>query len=485
MEYFYLIGLFLFMLISFTYWFYKRYGAQPINVPGPRLFPFIGSFIQFLFNRETFYDWTYGLSQQYDGDIFALSFPFMQPMYFLKKPELVKYVLKDNMINYNRKPMYEIFGDLLGQGLFNNDGNLWKEQRKLASHMFSTKRLNQKAFSSFLTATDKLINIIDRYIDKNEPFDMKDLMFRLTMDSIAEIAFDYDTKCLTTALVPEFTQSMDWCTRYLFYRGNDPFWRLRVLLNIPNEQTYRKKLAILNQTCYKIIQERREKIEEGFEGDDILSQFMKQGNFSDQYLRDIVLTFIIAGRDTTAASLTWLFYELCKAPENNKKIISEIESVGINSDKDEQDVDKYQKLQFIQYSLFETLRLHPPVPMDTKFPENDDILPNGVEVKAGSTIVYSPYIFGRIKQIFGEDVDKFVPERFENNKFTDYEFLAFNAGPRLCLGKFFAILEVKVVMTRLLRRYKFTLVDTQKEFTYSVGITSAMKGPLMLKAERI
>ena len=109
--------------------------------------------------------------------------------------------------------------------------------------------------------------------------------------------------------------------------------------------------------------------------------------------------------------------------------------------------------------LKETLRLHPSAPINQKHFEEDDVLPNGALVRKGSTVVFSMYTMGRRKGIWGEyDANEFVPERwFGPNNFSPWQFFAFSGGPRLCLGQNFAMMEMKVVLSALLSKYRFKL----------------------------
>lgn len=484
---YYILGALCLLLSSFFIWFYKRFSARKLKMDGPKHYPFFGSLFEFLENKARMYDWLYECSQKYGKDgVFSVSLPALGPMIFLMKPEQVKYILKDNMQNYNRKPLYEVFDELMGEGMFNIDGEKWKEQRIISSHMFSTKKLKINAFNIFMRSTDNLIKRIDGHIERNEPFDIKDYMFRTTMDSIAKMAFDYDTDCLISEDVPEFTKSVDWAVQYLFNRGNDPLWKIKLWLNVENEQIYKEKVRVLNEVCYHIIEERKKKInDEGYEGDDILSLFMGRGINDPKYLRDMVFTFIIAGRDTTASSLTYFFYEMAKNPDVEKKVRDEIDLVV----DDELDFsgESCGQLKYTENSFLETLRLHPPVPFDGKYAENDDWLPDDRKtfVPAGARVSYSPYIFGRLRNLWGDDVLEFKPERWDDVNIRQnelqYHFIAFNAGPRICLGRFFAILEAKVVISRLFKRYRFSLVDEELP-KYTVGLTTTARDPVMVRA---
>jgi len=470
----FLLGVGLFTVLIFLYWYFK---ASKLDFPGPTHYPFFGSFFEFLKNKERFYDWVHECSNNYANEqgIVYFSFPMSRPYIFVLKPEYVKHITFDNMENYDRQPIYSIFDELLGKGIFNTDGVHWKNQRRIASHMFKKKELDNNAFKIFTECSNKVCTIIDNHIENDTQFDFKDLMFRLTMDTICKMAFGYEVGCLDADEMPEFAKAIDRCTRYLFYRVNNPLWKLKQFIKSEDEQKYIEDITKLNDLCYEII---NKKLQETEENSDILSLFIQKAEITDiNYLRDIVFSFIIAGRDTTASSLTWLLYELLKHPLSYEKVEEEVDTI-------ENDItpDKCEKLNFTVYAFKETLRLHPPVPLDLKYAKEDDILADNVKIPKGAIVVYAPYIFGRLESIWGPDFQEFKPSRWENKEFSQYEFLSFNAGKRICLGKPFAILEAKVVMGNLLSKYKFQLANSDFQPDYSLGITSTMDGPLMVKA---
>ena len=125
--------------------------------------------------------------------------------------------------------------------------------------------------------------------------------------------------------------------------------------------------------------------------------------------------------------------------------------------------EEVDRLIYLKAALSETLRLYPSVPEDSKHVVADDILPDGTVVLAGSSITYSIYSSGRMKYIWGEDCLEFRPERWltaDETKFEtkdQFKFVSFNAGPRICLGKDLAYLQMKSIAAALLLRHRLTV----------------------------
>ncbi|GLT51972.1 hypothetical protein SLA2020_253410 [Shorea laevis] len=179
-------------------------------------------------------------------------------------------------------------------------------------------------------------------------------------------------------------------------------------------------------------------------------------------------------------------------PEIEKKIICEISSVLRKTRGDDQrkwleeplDFDEADRLVYLKSALAETLRLYPSVPEDFKYVIQDDVLPAATFVPAGSTVTDSIYSVGRMKTMWGKDCMEFRPERWlspEDDKFEApkdrYMFVAFNAGPRTCLGKDLAYLQMKSVASAVLLRYRLSLVPGHR-VEQKMSLTLFMKNGL-------
>jgi cytochrome P450 len=194
-----------------------------------------------------------------------------------------------------------------------------------------------------------------------------------------------------------------------------------------------------------------------------------------RYMRDMVLNFLIAGRDPTAQTLTWSFYEMCRRPDVVDRVRREVHDVCGDAEISYSDVSK---LQYVRAVVDEGLRLHPSVPFDIKLVLADDVLPDGTAVKAGSRLAYAPYSQGRDKALWGEDAATFRPERWLEmaRRPSTYEYVAFNAGKRECLGKRLAEMEMVMLVASLVRRFDFELVHAPETINYDIQLTLGCTG---------
>jgi len=251
----------------------------------------------------------------------------------------------------------------------------------------------------------------------------------------------------------------------------------------------RKALRILNQYCYRIIDSRLARREKqggtadsaaDKTGKDLLELFMDRGLTREELL-PVILNFLIAGRDTTAQSLAWLFYELWKRPEYIEKIRESI--VPVLGTFDQQRIlqfDEMKDIPYLQAVFYEAVRLWPAVPKNLKRVVKDDIIRplgeetiNGlpdVEVRAGESVIWSDWTMSRMPEVWGDDCLEFKPERFLEEsddgrtrvkEFSQFKFHSFNAGPRMCLGKTLATYEGMAVTAAILGRYDVIFDDHQ------------------------
>ena len=203
---------------------------------------------------------------------------------------------------------------------------------------------------------------------------------------------------------------------------------------------------------------------------------------------------VIAGKDTTAGSLAWFLYMMCKHTEVQEKICHEAmeatnagEAASIDEFSQSLTDEALNKMHYLHAALTETLRLYPAVPLDNKQCFSDDVLPNGFNVSKGDIVFYIPYAMGRMESLWGKDAESFRPERWldENGVFqqeSPFKFTAFQAGPRICLGKDFAYRQMKIFAAVLLRFFVLKLRDEKEIISYRTMITLSVDQGLHLTA---
>ncbi|CAH9124772.1 unnamed protein product [Cuscuta epithymum] len=499
------------MILSFVavYFIWFR-SVVTVSLKGPRVWPVIGSLPGLIANSHRMHDWIAenlrACGGTYQTCICAV--PFLARKQGLVTvtchPKNLEHILKARFDNYPKGPTWQaVFHDLLGEGIFNSDGDTWLFQRRTAALEFTTRTLRQ-AMSRWVSRAIKtrFCPILKAAELEGKTVDLQDLLLRITFDNICGLAFGKDPQTLSPGL-PEngFASAFDRATEASLQRFILPefVWKLRKWLGMGMEVDLKSSLKHVDQYLTDVISTRKLELvsqqqESRAEHDDLLSRFMKKKeSYSDKFLQHVALNFILAGRDTSSVAMSWFFWLVSMNPRVEEKILIELctvltESRGTDTTtwlKDPLVFDEVDRLIYLKAALSETLRLYPSVPEDSKHVINDDVLPDGTFVPAGSNITYSIYSSGRMKFIWGEDCLEFKPERWlskDEKKFElddQYRFVAFNAGPRICLGKNLAYLQMKSITAAVLLRHQIKVAPKHR-VEQKMSLTLFMKYGLLV-----
>lgn len=490
----------LFIIISFLYLTFQIYSGKSIK--NPNYPPVNGTVFGQLFYFNRLYDHQTEVARK--QKTFRLLAPGQSELYTTDIRN-IEHVLKTKFDKYTKgKYNQDILTDLFGKGIFAVDGDKWRQQRKLASFEFSTRVLRDFSCSVFRRNAAKLVRVVSEMAIADQIFDMQDTLMRCTLDSIFKVGFGVELNCLegSNKEGTEFMKAFDDSNSLVYRRYVDPLWKLKRYFNICSEASLKKNIKIIDGFVTNLIGTKRKlQAEERLYNDkeDILSRFLVESKkdpeeMNDKYLRDIILNFMIAGKDTSANTLSWFFYMLCKNPLIQEKVAQEVRDVTSSQD-DVVNVEEFianitdttlEQMHYLHAALTETLRLYPAVPVDGRCAEVDDILPDGFRMKKGDGLYYMAYAMGRMPYIWGDDAEDFRPERWLNNGIfqpeSPFKFIAFHAGPRICLGKDFAYRQMKILSIALLRFFRFKLADDTRKITYRTMFTLHIEGSLHLRA---
>lgn len=404
-------------------------------------------------------------------------------------PDNVEHILKSRFENYPKgKPFSMILGDLLGKGIFNVDGELWHFQRKVASLALASFSIRTYAFE-IVTNEIKcrllpLLSSIARQ-DNSNIVDLQEVFRRFSFDNICKVSFGLDP-CYLESSFPFslFANAFDLASKLSAERAMVALpliWKIKRLFNIGTEKTLKQAIKTVNALAMEVIMQKRKL---GFSTQqDLLSRFMACIN-DDKHLRDIVISFILAGRDTMASALTTFFFLLAQYPQVVSKIRDESDLLMAPN----QELASYNQigqLHYLHAAVYESMRLYPPVQFDSKFAQDDDVLADEVFVKKGTRVTYHPYAMGRMEKIWGLDCMEFKPERWlRNNTFcpqSPYKYPVFQAGSRVCLGKELALVEMKMVALSVLRKFEIQLAARGAATPhFDPGLTAMLRGGLQV-----
>ncbi|XP_015866209.3 alkane hydroxylase MAH1-like [Ziziphus jujuba] len=425
------------------------------------------------------------------GGTIEIKGPWLTNLDFLgtNDPLNVRHIFNQSFEKYPKGPEFKIIFEPLGDGIFNSDSDLWKDQRKMFQLL-----TGQTKFVTYMEKTiqRKVINgllpVLDHVSTTQIQVDLQDVFQRLTFDNICLLVLGFDPLCLSIDFPKvEHEKALDEIEEIFFHRHVIPeiWWKLQKWLQIGKEKNLPRAVKVLDDFIYKCISLKRREItsrnsrikeETDF---DLLTSYIEEeekqkqmGCFtdSDKFLRDTALNLMVAGRDTIGATLTWFFWLVSKHPCVETKILEEMkEKLQVVKHEDDDHIislgaEEVRKLVYLHAALCETLRLYPPVPINHKCPTQADTLPSGHHIKANQRILFSFYSMGRREEIWGKDCSEFKPERWISDDggivyVPSYKFTAFNTGPRTCLGKDMGFIQMKMIAASILWNYQVKAVE--------------------------
>jgi cytochrome P450 len=421
------------------------------TAPGPKGCFVFGSLSEMRRDALSFLSRT---AQQY-GDVIQLD--LVEKMHLLNHPDHVQRVLQDNHTNYTKGFFYERLKVLVGNGLLTSNGDFWLRQRRIASPAFHKERLASLQ-GAMHKRTVAMLDEWQKHIDSGETFDVAAEMMRLTLGIAGDTLFGVDLLGESESVGEAASDALE----ILNIRGNSLFL---IPTAIPTAQNRRLMRAVktLDDVVNGVIRDRHahSKISGGEPKHDLLQMLMDAVDgdtgerMNDEQLRDEVMTLLLAGHETTAQALSWTWYLLSKHPAVERKLRAEVSAALGSRDVVVEDLPK---LVFTEMVVKEALRLYPPAWLFSRTAKDDDVI-GGYPIAKGSTVMLSPWVMHRNPQ-FWENPDAFDPERFseeESKKRPRFAWFPFAAGPRMCIGWHFAMMELVTCVATIVQRTRLTL----------------------------
>uniref|UniRef100_A0ACD6ALW1 Uncharacterized protein n=1 Tax=Avena sativa TaxID=4498 RepID=A0ACD6ALW1_AVESA len=477
--------------------------------------PIFGMLPAIVFNLGNFHEFlTFLLStsrHNYKARIASIRF------FLTSDPVNVRHILTSNHANYLKGAEFPEIFDVMRGTFFTTDGESWRQQRaKIQSILSSPQILSLTAKCCLHKIEQGLVPFLIRMARTSTPFDMNDVISRFAFDMTAMPIFSVDPGQLSSSHMPSVDVSiaMDTVMEVAFYRQIVPAscWKLMRRIKVGPECKIVRAHMVLRGFIAEMV-ERRSKMEgqQKQEADDdghvdILSHYLNDPYYKDQdLLRAKLITYMVAGRDTISTTLPWVLYNLARNPHVLSVIRNEMTPIASSKTSYSTTTcsqagtiiiifnpDETKALVYLHAALLETLRLYPPIPLERKTVASSDVLPSGHEVHEGEIIVISLYAMARMKDIWGEDCLEFRPERWLSESedgggklryVPSNTFLAFNSGPRMCLGKDIAIMEMKTVMATILWNFDFEMLQGPPAVEQKLSVLLQMKNGLMVKVK--
>ncbi|KAF9443684.1 cytochrome P450 [Macrolepiota fuliginosa MF-IS2] len=413
------------------------------------------------------------------------------------EPEHIKAILATQFEGFEKGRKFNIaLGTVLGTGVFNSDGEMWKFHRGMTRPFFSKDRVSH--FEIFERHAVNALDQLKARLREGFPVDIQDLASRFTMDSATEFLFAHDVHSLAAGLpyphysplvaassnadhpANQFAKAFDEAQRLTSLRmRRGGFWPLMEFWKDKVEEQMCVVRGFIEPIVADAVEGRRRERERGEgelgdkevkEGESLLEHLVKLTD-DETILRDETLNILFAGRDTTTNSITFSVYLLAENPHVLKRLRREIlEKVGNRRPT----YDDMREMKYLRAVINETLRLYPAVPFNFRTSIKPVILPNmsggrPFYVPPQCGVTYGVFLMHRRHDLWGPDADVFDPDRFIDERLKKYLtpnpfiFLPFNAGPRICLGQQFAYHETSYFLVRLLQKFSDIKLDLEAQ----------------------
>jgi len=374
-------------------------------------------------------------------------------------PDLIKSVLLDESDKFGKIFQTRFLGPLLGKGILTSEGPDWKWQRQTAAPMFRRQDLGTFV-PTFVRAAEQLLERW-RHSSPGSTQRIDADMTQITFDVVCATLLPSSDATVGIALeasAERFQRSGMW--RQLYVATDVPSW-----VPQPGNKRIKTAIRILRSSVAAMLKERRQA---SLQPDDLMHRLMSArdpdagASMNDEQLIDNLLTFYLAGHETTSKALAWTFYLLACSREWTSILTEEIAQVTRGGPVAAAHIDK---LVLTQQVIKESMRLYPPVPATGREALSDLTL-GGHSIKAGTSIAIPIYAIHRhLKRWRNPNV--FDPMRFapENEaKISRYQYMPFGAGPRICIGMAFAMLEITAIVATILQAARLAPVDDQHPF---------------------
>lgn len=378
--------------------------------------------------------------------------PFFRS-YLCNDPALIDLVLKERPDDFPKSNrIREGLAPLLGQSVFVTNGALWKRQRRIIDPAFEGGRLRDTIPAMWAAGQAAAARMPEGLVEVEEQMShaAADVIFR-TLFSVP----------IEDAIAQEVFHA------FRDYQRTQPILNLAAFLPLPSwmprlhRRSTLRAARKIRRLITRMTETRAARIAAGDAPDDLATKIMTMADpvtgerFSTQEMVDQVAIFFLAGHETSASALAWALYLVALYPEVQDRVAAEAARLPERAD-----LAAMSHLRFTRDVFRETLRLYPPVPMMVRETTRSETL-RGRHVAPGAQIVLSPWHVQRHERLW-PDPDGFDPDRWsreENRTCARDAWLPFSAGPRVCTGAGFAMVEGPLLLALLMRRHRVSLTD--------------------------
>jgi cytochrome P450 len=402
------------------------------------------------------------------GNVYTISIPVVGKMIVICDPELAKQVLVKK--NYDKSPLYQLFTPVIGKkSIVILHGKEWSTKRRAFNPGFGPAFLKTMV-TTMAEKMERFVECIEFDINMNEPTNMLTRAQTFTSDAIVSIAFgeDWGGK--------EPHPARLWESEICRLSAGLVLDPMLLLFGYGTRRKIRVYEKLLDQEMLDIVERRLANHSSDSKNTDICSIAIDQmrqesGTLTDDdkiAISHQLKTFYFAGHDTTASTIAWAMWCVSQHATVLEKVREELKEHSVWEMQTTPDYDQLQKCTYLEAVVKETLRLYPPLSSYSRYESNLDETYKGYTI-GGAILGVNAYAIHRHPDLWKEPL-LFRPERFLDGSEGDIssKFFAFSRGPRDCLGKYFAMVESKLAISALVKRYNLECVDPNEKLIVQV-----------------
>jgi cytochrome P450 len=400
------------------------------------------------------------------GDTFRMK--LFRELVISRDPAFFRHVLVTNNKNYKKGSSSKMLNPVLGNGLVTSEGDFWLRQRRLVQPAFHRERL-QELFVTMGQITADFLHEMEAHRG-NKAVDIDAKMMGLTSDIALRTLFGN----ISSEDKMQIFHQVNRTQRYLVTRVRRPY-RIPLMFVNGERNRFKTDLAYFNKLVYEFINQRHGMKEKPNDLLQLLLDSLDEetgAQMNDQQIRDEAITMFAAGHETSATALSWLLLELAKQPGIVAKIRAEAELFETVPT-----FDQLLKLPYTRQVIEEGMRLFPPAWTMTREALEDDEV-EGKPIPKGISVFMSIYELHRNPNIwenpFVFNPENFSPENVKNR--AKFNYLPFGAGPRLCIGLQFAMMEMQLILAALVKRFDFEIDPSHKVGIYPQIVLKSTNG---------
>ncbi|XP_030573641.1 cytochrome P450 4e5, mitochondrial-like [Drosophila novamexicana] len=461
------------------------------KIKGPPTVPLLGNAHQVGKNPaeilNTFFEWWH----KYDKDNFRIWIGYYANI-LVTNPKHLEVIMNSNTL-IKKSDIYDMLHPWLGEGLLTSSGSKWHKHRKMITPAFHFNILQDFHLVMNENST-KFIKRLKKVSAGDSIIDFQNETHYLTLDVICDTAMGVPINAIEQRDTVEVVKAFKDMCYNLNMRAFHPFKRSELLYRLaPDYPANAKTLKILQDFTNDIIEKRIEAHRTGIAKktednefsrkkmaflDTLLSSTIDGRPLNQQEIYDEVSTFMFEGHDTTTSGVAFAGYLLSRFPEEQRKLFEEQRAVMGNEMHRDATFQEIAEMKYLDLFIKEAQRVYPSVPFIGRYTEKDYVI-HGTTMPKGTTLNLALIILGYDDRTFKEP-HRFYPERFEVDKPGPFEYLPFSAGPRNCIGQKFALLEIKTVVSKLVRTFEILpavdeLVSKDGYLNTYVGLPKAEK----------